>query len=141
VGVDAEGAITRLGAMRRLLTGAGQKISGVHNIVAKSETIEGMLAEKRAAFKRVAASVGMHLDPRLANATFCQIGFAYRSGRMGPRFCVTVGAIFFDVSSDDHLFASHQKARPRPVGQGPFFGIVEQDRGPDRDRVSRKRRR
>jgi hypothetical protein len=63
VGIDAEGAMARLADMRRLLTGAGHKISGVRNVPAKSDTIEGQLAEKRAAFKRVAASVGMHLDP------------------------------------------------------------------------------
>jgi hypothetical protein len=73
VGVDAEGAIARLDSMRRLLTGAGHKISDIQNVAAKSNTIEGQLAEKRAAFKRVAASVGMHLDPDWRNRLFAKL--------------------------------------------------------------------
>jgi hypothetical protein len=73
VGIDAEGASARLAAMRRLLTGAGQKISSVQNIAAKSDTIEGQLAEKRVAFKRVAASVGMHLDPDWRTRLFAKL--------------------------------------------------------------------
>jgi hypothetical protein len=73
VGIDAEGAMARLASMRRLLTGAGQKISGIQNIAATSATIEGQLAEKSAAFKRVAASVGMHLDPDWRNRLFAKL--------------------------------------------------------------------
>ncbi len=73
VGLDAEGAITRLADMRRLLTGAGRKISGIQNVAAKSETIEGQLAEKRAACKRVAASVGMHLDADWRTRLFAKL--------------------------------------------------------------------
>ena len=73
VGIDAEGATARLAAMRRLLTGAGQKISGVQNVVAKSGTIEGQLEEKRAVFKRIAASVGMHLDPDWRSRLFAKL--------------------------------------------------------------------
>jgi hypothetical protein len=72
-GVDAEGANARLEKMRRLLTGAGQKISGIQNIATASDTIEGRLAEKRAAFKRVAASVAMHLDPDWRNRLFAKL--------------------------------------------------------------------
>jgi hypothetical protein len=72
-GIEAEGATARLEQMRRLLTGAGRKISGVQNIPAKSDTIEGKLAEKRAAFKRVAASVAMHLDPDWRNRLFAKL--------------------------------------------------------------------
>jgi hypothetical protein len=80
VGIDAEGASARLMKMRRLLTGAGQKISGVQNIAAKSDTIEGQLAEKRISFKRVAASVGMHLDPDWRNRLFAKLGACPNSG-------------------------------------------------------------
>ncbi|SHH25606.1 hypothetical protein SAMN05444169_6565 [Bradyrhizobium erythrophlei] len=73
VGIDAEGATARLAAMRRLLTGAGQKISGVQNVAAQNDTIEGQLAEKRAAFKRVAASVGMYLDPDWRTRLFAKL--------------------------------------------------------------------
>jgi hypothetical protein len=73
VGIDAEAATARLAAMRRLLTGAGQKISGIQNVAAKSDTIEGQLAEKRAAFKRVAASVGMHLHSDWRTRLFAKI--------------------------------------------------------------------
>jgi len=73
VGVDAEGAIARLASMRRLLTGAGHKISNIQNVAAKSDTIGGQLAEKRTAFKRVAASVGMHLDPDWRNRLFAKL--------------------------------------------------------------------
>lgn len=62
-GVDAEAATARLTSMRRLLTGAVDKISNIENVPAKSSSIEGRLEEKRTAFKRLAASVGMHLDP------------------------------------------------------------------------------
>ncbi len=73
VGVDAEGAIARVASMKRLLTGAGHKISNIQNVAAKSDTIEGQLAEKRTAFKRVAASVGMHLDPDWRNRLFSKL--------------------------------------------------------------------
>lgn len=73
VGVDAESANARLAAMRRLLTGAGQKISAVQNVAAKSDTIEGQLAEKIATFKRVAASVGMYLDPDWRKRLFAKL--------------------------------------------------------------------
>lgn len=62
-GVDAEAATARLTSMRRLLTGAVEKIAEVQNVAPKSNSIEGKLEEKRTAFKRLAASVGMHLDP------------------------------------------------------------------------------
>jgi hypothetical protein len=59
--------------MRRLLTGAAQQISATQNFFASSETIEGQLAEKRASFKRVAASVGMYLDPNWRNRLFAKL--------------------------------------------------------------------
>jgi hypothetical protein len=71
--IDAESAMVRLGAMKRLLTGAAQQISATQNFVAKSETIEGQLAEKVASFKRVAASVGMYLDPSWRTRLFAKL--------------------------------------------------------------------
>jgi hypothetical protein len=62
-GVDAEAAHARLESMRQLLTGAANRISSVANILPTSSSIEGKLSEKRIGFKRLAASVGMHLSP------------------------------------------------------------------------------
>jgi hypothetical protein len=71
--VDAECATARLSAMRRLLTGAAQQISATQNFIAKSETTEGQLAEKLGSFKRVAASVGMYLDPNWRTRLFAKL--------------------------------------------------------------------
>jgi hypothetical protein len=73
VSVDAERAVMQLDKMRRILTGAAQKISDTPNRVAKSETIEGRLAEKLASLKRIAASVGMYLDPDWRTRLFSKL--------------------------------------------------------------------
>jgi hypothetical protein len=73
VGVDAESANARIGQMKRLLTGAAQQISNTQDIPAKSDTIEGKLAEKVMSFKRIAASVGMYLDPDWRKRLFAKL--------------------------------------------------------------------
>jgi hypothetical protein len=72
-GIDAESALARIGAMRRLLTGAAKQISTAQNVQAKSETINGKLAEKGASLKRIAASVGMYLDPDWRRRLFAKL--------------------------------------------------------------------
>lgn len=63
VGIDAESASARLGAMKRLLTGAANQISSTQNGFAKSDSIEGRLLEKRTSLTRLMSTVGMYLDP------------------------------------------------------------------------------
>jgi hypothetical protein len=73
VGIDAESTVARIGQMKRLLTGAANQIATSQNIIAKSETIEGKLAEKVGSFKRIAASVGMYLDPDWRSRLFAKL--------------------------------------------------------------------
>lgn len=72
-GMDAEGAASRLDAMKRLLAGAAHSISKTRNIIAKSDTLEGRLSEKLVSLKRVAASVGMHLDADWRKRLFAKL--------------------------------------------------------------------
>jgi hypothetical protein len=134
-GVDSEGAVARLDAMRRLLTGAGQKISGIQNIAAKSDTLEGRLAEKRAAFKRVAASVGMHLDPEWRNRLFAKLDGLMDHEEWDPDFALPSEQSFstflrmiiylhptkrpgLGLSPKGHFLASWSKGNDRIVIEG-----------------------
>lgn len=85
-GIDAEAATARLTSMRRLLTGAVQKIADVQNVVPKSDSIDGRLEEKRAAFKRIAASVGMHLHPDWRARLFAKLDALMDPDEWDPEF-------------------------------------------------------
>ncbi|WGR91840.1 hypothetical protein MTX26_15875 [Bradyrhizobium sp. ISRA443] len=85
-GVDAEGASARLRAMRRILTGSAQKISEIQNIQPKSDTLAGQLSEKKVALKRLAASVGMHLDPNWRARLFANLDALMDPEEWAPEF-------------------------------------------------------
>ena len=85
-GVDAEAATARLTSMRRLLTGAVHKISDVQNVSPTGESIEGKLEEKRTAFKRLAASVGMYLDPDWRARLFAKLDALTDPEEWDPEF-------------------------------------------------------
>lgn len=87
-GVDAEGASARLRAMRRILTGAAQKISEIQNAQPKSATLAGQLSEKKVAFKRLAASVGMHLDPDWRARLFAKLDALLDPEEWDPEFAM-----------------------------------------------------
>ncbi|MGT2436494.1 hypothetical protein ACU4GH_11950 [Bradyrhizobium betae] len=72
-GIDAESASARIGAMKRLLTGASKHVVSTKNEFARSDSVEGKLLEKRTSLTRLASTVGMYLDPDWRTRLFARL--------------------------------------------------------------------
>jgi hypothetical protein len=132
VGIDAESAVARVGQMKRLLTGAANQITTTRNVIAQSETIEGKLAEKVGSFKRIAASVGMYLDPDWRSRLFAKLDSMMDANEWDDDFALPSEQSFstflrmiiylhptkrpgLGLSSKGHLLASWVKDQDRIV--------------------------